>query len=528
MTKLSTLAIFLISALAVQAQHISTFTSVNPVDIQDSYVTIPSTHAFQLLFQSGDALTEGGTVGTWSDYTGFLPTNGSSTEGHLCVNSEFVPGGVSIHDLEFNAGTNLWEIRSSGGVDFSAFNCLIAGGTVANCSGGITPWGTMVTCEENTESFICSYEGYRNFGWNIEIDPRTRTVIDQNNNGTPDKLWAMGRMKHENVCFTADSTTSYFADDNSASGYLYKFVMTQKANLSEGDLFVYVLNQQTLNGQWVQVPNTSASDRNNTISLSQGLGATAFDRVEDVEIGTLDNKIYFASTGANRIYRLDQDGSNFEVYVDNVDFDINFGSGTKAVRFSSPDNLCFDDLGNLWVNQDGGRNYFWVIGANHTAADPHVRIFANTPAGCESTGTTFTPDFRYMFVSIQHPDVANSETQTDVADQNIIFNRDATLVIARNEFLGAPASVTDEKQLFQSLKCFVDMDGRLFNSFVSQVHGRATVEVLDMSGRTVRTTALPVHVGLNNFYVNMDGVAKGAHVLRVTLGNRAFSTKFVR
>ena len=206
----SILLAILLPVNAAFAQHISEFTSVNPVDVQDDYVTIPSTHAFQLLFQSGDPLTEGGTVGTWSDYTGYLPIDGSSTAGYLCVNSEFVPGGVSIHDLQFNAESNLWEVTSSGGVDFSAFNCLIAGGTVANCSGGITPWGTMVTCEENTESFICSYEGYRNFGWNIEIDPATRTVIDQNNDGTPDKLWAMGRMKHENVCFTGDSLVSYF------------------------------------------------------------------------------------------------------------------------------------------------------------------------------------------------------------------------------------------------------------------------------------------------------------------------------
>jgi hypothetical protein len=519
-------ALMLIVALGAKAQHVSTFTSVNPVDIQDSYITIPPTHAFQLLFHSGDALTEGGEVGTWSDFTGFVPVSGSSTEGRLCVNSEFVPGGVSIHDLEFNATTNLWDITASGGVDFSAFNCLIAGGTVANCSGGITPWGTMVTCEENTESFICSYEGYKNFGWNVEIDPVTRTVIDQNNSGTPDKLWAMGRMKHENVCFTADSLISYFGDDNSASGYLYKFVMAQKANLSEGDLFVYVLNEQTLNGQWVQVPNTTVDNRNNTISISQGLGATPYDRIEDVEIGP-DGKIYFASTGADRIYRLNQDGSSFEVYADNIDVTIAYEGGTKTVRFDSPDNLCFDNLGNLWVNQDGGNNYLWVIDADHTLASPKVRMFANTPKGCESTGITFTPDFRYMFLSIQHPDATNAATQTDAADQNVVFSKDATLVIARSEYLGAPSRVADA-QIFDAQKCFVDMDGRLFSSFISRVHGQATVEVVDMAGHVVRTTALPVHIGLNNFHVNMNGVAKGAHVLRVALGDRAFSTKFVR
>lgn len=511
------------------AQHISEFTSVNPVDIQDQYITLPETHAFQLLFQFQDPLTEGGTVGRWSDFTGYVPVDGSSTEGHLCVNSEFVPGGVSVHDMTLNPETQLWEISSSGAVDFSAFNCLVAGGTVANCSGGITPWGTMVTCEENVESFICNYEGYRNFGWNIEIDPVTRTVIDQNSDGTPDKLWAMGRMKHENVCFTMDSTASYYADDNSTSGYVFKFVMHQKANLASGDLYVYKLDFTTMSGEWVLVPNTSKSDRNNTIDICAGLGATPFDRVEDVEIGTMDDKVYFASTGANRVYRMNQDGTDFEIFVDNVDFDIDFGSGTKSVRFSSPDNLVFDDLGNMWVNQDGGNNYFWVIGPDHTAASPKVRVFANTPAGCESTGTTFTPDFKYMFVSIQHPDVSNSEVQLDVADQNVTFDRDATLVVARKEHLGiASTSINEQTEIFIAPKTYTDRDGLLTITFSSLMHGKAEVQVLDMNGSIVRNMNVPVHVGLNQLRMDLRGTAAGTYVTTLSMNGKGFSNKFVR
>lgn len=526
MKHLSLASVAVALATSVTAQHISDFTSVNPVDIQDQYVTLPPSHAFQLLFQSGDNLTEGGSVGTWSDYTGYLPIDGSSEQGYLCVNSEFVPGGVSVHDLQFNQTTNLWDITASGNVDFDAFNCLGQGGTVANCSGGITPWGTMVTCEENEISLFCTSQGRSTFGWNIEIDPATRTVIDQDGNGSPDKVWAMGRMKHENVCFTADSLISYFGDDNSASGYIFKYVMDEKANLSSGSLYVYVLDNQTFNGTWVQVPNQSASDQDNTINLATGLGATAFDRVEDVEIGP-DNKVYVVSTGADRIYRLNQDGTDFEIYVDNVDFEIDYGSGTKMVRFDSPDNIVFDNQGNLWVNQDGGNNYLWVIGANHSAQSPDVRIFANTPRGCESTGTTFTPDYKFMFLSIQHPETSNTASQTDVADQNVVFNKDATMVIALSGDLGGPSSVAEE-DLFSGQTTFIDASGLLNLGFYSLVHGKSTVEVFDMGGKLIRSAQLPVHVGKNNFVLSLEGVAKGTHIATVTIGNQGFSKKFVK
>lgn len=511
----------------INAQHISDFTSVNPVDIQDQYVTLPSTHAFQLLFHSGDNLTEGGTVGPWSDFTGYVPINGSSEQGYLCVNSEFVPGGVSVHDLQLNTTTNLWEITASGAVDFDDFSCLFGTvpGTVANCSGGVTPWGTIVTCEENDVS-LCDYEFHSVHGWNIEIDPATRSVVDYDNSGTPDKAWAMGRMKHENACFTADSLISYYGDDNSASGYLFKFVMDEKADLSSGTLYTYILDNQTLSGTWVQIPNQSSNDQDNTIGLATNLGATAFDRVEDVELGP-DGKVYFASTGADRIYRLNQDGTDFEIYVDNVDVEIDYGTGTKMVRFDSPDNLVFDNQGNLWVNQDGGNNYLWVIGWGHTLQNPDIRVFANTPAGCESTGTHFTPDNKYMFVSIQHPEGSNSDSQMDAADQNVTFNKDATLVIALSENLGQPEGVMDE-DLFSSRSTYIGEDGLLNLSFLSLVHGKSTVEVFDIGGKLVRSAQLPVHVGKNNFMLSLDGVAMGAHIVTVTVGNYGFSHKFVR
>jgi Fibronectin type III domain/Bacterial protein of unknown function (DUF839) len=89
------------------------------------------------------------------------------------------------------------------------------------------------------------------------------------------------------------------------------------------------------------------------------------------------------------------------------------------------------------VLQDGSSNHIWVVGPTHTAATPAVKLFATTPTGSEPTGITFSPDYRYLFMSFQHPSTANTATQTDAAGSTVVFNTHTTIVIARREFLGA-------------------------------------------------------------------------------------------
>jgi secreted PhoX family phosphatase len=100
------------------------------------------------------------------------------------------------------------------------------------------------------------------------------------------------------------------------------------------------------------------------------------------------------------------------------------------------DNLTFDELGNLWVLQDGGKNYIWVIAPDHTQANPKVRLFASMPAGSEPTGLPFTPDHKFGFFSIQHPDSTIS-TDIDATGNTIDYRgKSATIVIALKKNLG--------------------------------------------------------------------------------------------
>src|SRR5688500_10129835 len=94
------LSTFLLSlgACITCAQSIGQFQSVEPHP-QDQNFHITSTHAFQLIVQADDPLSEGGTKPGYSDFTGFISTDGVSNTGVLGVNSEYVPGGVTFFDI---------------------------------------------------------------------------------------------------------------------------------------------------------------------------------------------------------------------------------------------------------------------------------------------------------------------------------------------------------------------------------------------------------------------------------------------
>lgn len=150
-------------------------------------------------------------------------------------------------------------------------------GTQNNCAGGVTPWGTILSGEENVHQYFITsgtaeekrygfptampsrrwpevekrfdarIEGYKNepnrFGWIVEIDP-------QNPNSAPVKHTALGRFKHEgaNVHVGDDGTVVAYSGDDEKFEYIYKFVSSRKYKegdkrhnmklLSEGDLYV--------------------------------------------------------------------------------------------------------------------------------------------------------------------------------------------------------------------------------------------------------------------------------------------------
>ncbi|WP_170246056.1 LamG-like jellyroll fold domain-containing protein [Tenacibaculum adriaticum] len=422
------------------ATHIGCFTSIEPTG-QTNNLIISNEHQFQLIFKEGDAYTIGsGNVPGNNDYTAYVPTSGSSELGHLSVNHENTPGGVSIVDLHLDTTAKLWVVDDSEAVDL--YNAALVT-TTRNCSGGTTPWGTVVTAEESTNSGDVNSDGYEDVGWLVEIDPVTAQVMDYGSG--QEKLWAMGRMNHENVVVSADGTTAYYGEDG-GTHCVYKYIMDTPGNLSAGTVYVLKLDlalsgndPSSSTAQWIEVPNDTQSDRNNLNTVASALGGTNFNGVEDCEINPYDGKIYFAAKGRNRVYRFKDNGttvSEFETFVGGKSYDITTNSGTVSEPWSDGnDNLVFDDKGNLWVCEDGGNNYIWVVRPDHTQSNPNVKLFASMPSGSEPTGLTFTPDYKYGFFSVQHPSGSNAPQQ-DATENDVTFNASSTVVFSLEENLG--------------------------------------------------------------------------------------------
>ncbi|GAA1875523.1 PhoX family phosphatase [Myceligenerans crystallogenes] len=155
-------------------------------------------------------------------------------------------------------------------------------GTLNNCAGGTTPWGTVLSGEENWNGYFkvaagnprsqrygigtaatrygwelddprfdATTPGYENephrFGWVVELDPYDPQAA-------PVKHTAMGRFKHEgaNIIVAPDGRVVAYMGDDEAFDYVYKFVSRNKMKpgddrrsrafnktlLSEGDLYV--------------------------------------------------------------------------------------------------------------------------------------------------------------------------------------------------------------------------------------------------------------------------------------------------
>lgn len=412
---------------------------------QPDTLRIPESHAFQVLVQEGEPYTNpaDGNMSILFDFTGYVPINGSSTEGFLSINHEggmWPSAGVSMLSLFYDWGSQLWQVTNNAPVNFGSVQ-----GTYANCSGTVTPWNTIVTSEEGLPVADANGDGYQDIGWMIEINPATHSVKDQNNDGSPDKLWRLGRMKHENIVVRRDSMTVYEGNDDDP-GYLFKYKADVPGRLAEGSLYVLKMNgspDTAKTGQWIQVPNSTPAECNNVRAFAAAVDATNFSWIEDVEISPKDSMIYFTTKTVSRVYRFTDMGNsigNFDIFIGDStsSYLINYGVGSVYEQWrDGNDNLAFDDQGNLYVLQDGGRSHIWMVRPCHTDSLPRVELFAVTPTECEPTGMTFSPDYRFMFLSIQHPAVTNTTMATDVTGNGVVFNRSTAIVIARKENLGS-------------------------------------------------------------------------------------------
>ncbi len=524
-------------------KHIGCFTSVIATPQLDT-INIPQSHGFQFVVSSGDPyIGAAGNVSTNFDFTGYVPLSNNSRQGYLSINYETNPGGVGVSNIRFDNADGLWKVDSIKPVNFASVS-----GTASNCSGTVTPWGTVITCEEQMTTNDVNADGYFDIGWNVEINPATKTVVRNQ------KLWAMGRMSHENVVVASDRKTVYQGEDD-GFGCVYKFVADVAENLSSGKLYVLKLTSVTADtnirvyrnfnaegepvgstATWVEVPNTTIAERNNVKAKAIELGGTLFNGIEDVEISPLDGKIYFAvkANPFNRVYRFKDNGTTateFETFVggSSTNYRMNVGGREIDEDWSvGNDNLTFDDRGNLWVLQDGGRDHVWVVRPNHTQANPKVELFMVTPSGSEPTGMTFTPDYRYMFISIQQPNATNAIPQRDLSGKSDRFNRSQALGIARREYLGQrQTSIVELSDKIKATAYPNPTNGE--TNVLLDLKEATTIQmsVFDLSGRLIESTQ-PVDLTVGQFRQTFNLQAAGIYFIRVNANGNSKVLRVVK
>ncbi|NLI01507.1 MAG: PhoX family phosphatase [Chthonomonadales bacterium] len=378
-------------------------------------VLVPAGYRSQIVVRWGDPLGPGASdafdpaaltprdqavrFGYNCDFVGFMPLpRGSRTSDHglLVVNHEYVnpelmfpvesPGDLTREQVDAcmeAMGLSVVEVRRAAGrwsvvVDgarnrrvTATTSVIITGpargdermktsdhpdgtsctGTMHNCSAGTTPWGTVLSAEENFQDMFgnasalmdardrrsaqryglgenesvyrferhldrldCGKEPHEpyHFGWVVEVDPYDR-------DWTPRKRTALGRFRHEAATthVTRGGKVVLYSGDDARFEYVYKFVCARPYDprnravnrdlLDDGILYVARFNEDG-SGDWLPLVHGRGPLTEDNGFRSQAdvaidariaahlVGATKMDRPEDIEVNPANRKVYVVCT----------------------------------------------------------------------------------------------------------------------------------------------------------------------------------------------------------------------------------------
>jgi secreted PhoX family phosphatase len=348
------------------------------------------TYSGALPFGLGNVVSADGTTpikqSNMPDFNGWVPNSADGKSGFLFSAWEDRPGSMSRLSLELQQN-GTWLVTDAMDVDFGPVR-----GTIINCFGTVSPWGTPLTSEENYEaenavrwndaSYTNGYPSYGDvkliqnylggtfpnpydYGYIVEItNPKSSSP-------TPVKHFTLGRTAHENAVIMPDRKTVYLTDDGGFKGF-YKFVADVAGNLGAGTLYAAKVVQDAtkdpakagFNITWIELGHGTNADIEDWVREYDGIdeddfvaGQTSY--ITDAEIAdwaagtSADNRVVFLETHRAALAA----GATME-WNKMEGININFaGAASGAVPFmyvamSDVTGAMTDNLGDIQLNQN--------------------------------------------------------------------------------------------------------------------------------------------------------------------------------
>ena len=319
----------------------------------------------------------------------------------------------SVYDPTASGGTTNLVFDPHAGEWLESYPSL--SGTIRNCCGGPTPWGSWLTCEETTQVNAPGTADEVRHGF----------VYDVPADGTSDAvpLTQLGRYSHEALCIDPASGIVYLTEDATPSGF-YRFVPRRRGDLTEGrlqmmaidgvdDVYAAPTGASWEVSDWVDIdePNPGPGEMS-TVAQGQAKGGTAITRGEGAWFG--NRRAYFISTSGGPVGQ----GQVFEYNPRRNELSVLFAS-PAAATLNAPDNVTVSPRGGLVLCEDGsGDEFLHGLDTDGTIFPFAMNIAdlsggtagKNVPpddySGSEWAGATFEPKRgNWLFANLQSPGI---------------------------------------------------------------------------------------------------------------------------